>query len=104
MATLRVVEFLTSASASSTSNWFNLDFRFAEGPSRIIWSTTQPVSGSVFIEAAATVSSLTEVAPKTLVTVTAFTTAFKYDFTTPWPYIRIRKDASGNGLNIIGVV
>lgn len=104
MATLRVVEFLTSASASSTSNWINLDYRFAEGPVRVIWSTQQPVSGSVHIEAAPSVANVSAVAPTALVTVTTFTTAFKYEFTAPWPYIRVRKDAGTNGLNIIGVV
>lgn len=104
MATLRTVEFLVSASASSTSNWQNLDYRFAEGVVRVIWSTIQPVSGSVHIEAAPSIANVSAAAPSFLVTVTTFTTAFKYEFTTPWPYVRVRKDAGTNGLNIIGIV
>jgi hypothetical protein len=103
---LRPVEFLTSTSASARSHWYNLDYRFAEAPQRVI-TCRQPVStGTVFIEAAVSVdpTNVSVVAPSYVVTVTSFTTAFIYSFNEPWPYIRVRKTATSGGLNIIGVV
>lgn len=98
---IRVIPFITSTSATATSNPIDLDYRFGPTPVRSIFVQKSAAAGpSIFIEAAPV--STGPWVP--FIEVTAAVTTAVITFQAEYPFIRASYAGAGPLITVIGVV
>lgn len=101
MTQRRTIEFSSTVSAATTSEWFLTDYRFDQNPERAYFGTNTS-GGSVTIQVAV---SVRDVVPTRIATINTITSAtFNGTIHGAWPMIRFINTGGDTGSTVVAVI